>query len=138
MAEQEKIKGSPPGARDSSWLRHAESEIQSAPARLEETAKFLVGLISICLTIFITNSPDEPVVTWVSYCYKVATGLWLLSALLAFFVLYPMSYKFNLDVPAHIKTTFNKITKRKRRLLQLSLVAFLAGLLVSSIAFLMA
>ncbi len=137
MSNQEKIKGSPPSAGESSWLRHAESEIQSAPARLEETAKFLVGLISICLTIFITNPPSG-LPEWTGLWFKVSTALWLASALFAFFVLYPTPYRFNPDAPEDIKATFDTITKYKRRRLQWSLVAFLLGLLVASVMFLVA
>jgi len=132
MSEQQKVKGKAPSTQQSSWVAHAQSAQQKQPERLEETAKFLVGIISICLTIFITNPPDR-LPGWAGHCFKVSTALWLASALLAFFVLYPRPYVFNPDVPAEIEAAFDKVTKHKRLLLQLSLVGFLVGLLVASV-----
>lgn len=47
------LKGSPPDPSDTSWLEHARSEQQQQALRLEETAKYLAGIIAISLTIFI-------------------------------------------------------------------------------------
>jgi len=134
MSEQEKVKGKAPSVKESSWVAHAQSAQQKQPERLEETAKFLVGIISICLTIFITNPPSG-LPEWTGLWFKVSTVLWLVSALLAFFVLYPRSYVFNPDVPAEIEATYQKITAWKRRMLQLSLLGFLVGLVMASLVF---
>jgi len=137
MSEQEKVKGKAPSVKESSWVAHAQSAQQKQPERLEETAKFLVGIISICLTIFITNPPSG-LPEWTGLWFKVSTVLWLGSALLAFFVLYSRSYVFNPDVPAEIEAYHAEVTSWKRKLLRWSLVAFLTGLLVASVVVLVA
>ena len=135
MSTPPKITGTPPSKLDESWRQHLQAEIQRQPERLEETAKFLSGIITISLTIFITN-PARALAEWTSSWFTAAAILWMFSAMLSIFVLFPWRYKLNEDSAVDIKRAYAKITKRKRQILVLSLVAFLVALSLAAYAFL--
>lgn len=130
-----KAKGIPPSKVDESWIEHVQADIQKQPERLEETAKYLTGIISISLTIFISN-PPKGLAAWTSSWFTTATIIWMASAVLSIFVLFPWRYTLNEDSPEDIKRAYAKITKRKRRVLVLTLVAFLLALGLATYAFL--
>ncbi len=88
-----KSKGAP-SDHDKSWLAHAQKEKQEAPKRLEETAKFLVAIVSISLTVFISKRP-EGLAAWTDKAFIGVAVIWMISVLLSFFVLFPWRYKFN-------------------------------------------
>ena len=128
-----KSKGTPSDT-DKSWLAHAQKEKQEAPKRLEDTAKFLVAIISISLTVFIRKRP-EGLADWTDGWFVFATVCWVVSALLSFFVLFPWRYSFNPDSPADIQRAYHRISTTKRTLLFLSLGCFLLALGVAAYAF---
>jgi len=128
-----KSKGTPSEA-DQSWLAFIEKEKQEAPKRLEETAKFLAGIISISLTVFISKRP-EGLADWTGKWLVWAALLWVLSAIASFFVLYPLQYRFTPDSPDDIRRSYGKITRHKRVLLLVSLLLFLAALGMAVVAF---
>lgn len=106
------------------WQKHLVAEVQKEPERLEGAAKFLVGIISISLTIFITNRPDglgEWTGTWLS----AAMGLWLLAAVFGFLVLFPWRYKYNKDSIVDLKNAHKRIVDTKRMFLLMSVICFL-------------
>ncbi|MEZ4957282.1 MAG: hypothetical protein R2825_27235 [Saprospiraceae bacterium] len=125
-----------PTAADQSWLAHAQKEKQETPKRLEDTAQFLVAIISISLTVFISNRP-EGLADWTGGCFVWATVFWVVSALLSFFVLFPWRYPFNPDSPADIQRAYGRISNTKRVLLLLSVGCFLLALGMASFAFMM-
>ncbi len=135
MAKPTNTKGMPPSEAEESWIKHAQTEIQKEPARLEEVAKFLVGVVSISLTIFISKRP-EGLADWTGAWFVTATVLWMLSVLLSFFVLYPLRYRFNEDSPDSIRKAYQKITNHKRMVLVLSLLSFFVALGLAAYAFL--
>jgi predicted CDP-diglyceride synthetase/phosphatidate cytidylyltransferase len=59
---------------------------------------------------------------------KTAVGLWILSLLASFFVLFPKWYEYNKDSVQSIKAMHKRIVKWKSILLILSLVLFLSAL----------
>ena len=130
MALPPKAKSSLPDPEDQSWIEHVQSDIQKAPERVENTAKYLVGIISISLSIFLSNRADKTV-GWAHTGLVIAIAFWLLSALLGFFVLYPWRYSFNPDSPKDIRRAYRKITNTKKTLLVLSLVCFMVALVVA-------
>lgn len=131
-----KAQGSAPDKSNQSWLEHAQKEIQTEPARLEETAKFLVGIISISLTIFISKQP-EGLAAWTKGYFIFSALVWMLATLLSFFVLYPWRYSFNPESPTDIQRAYQRITTTKRVLLTLSIALFLAALGLATYAVLM-
>ena len=116
-----------PSAADQSWITHAQKEKQEAPKRLEEVAKFLVGIISISLTVFITKQP-EGLGQSAKELLSGATIYWFVSIGLCFFVLFPWRYRFNPDSPTDIQRAFKLITDWKYFLLVFSVVAYLIAL----------
>ncbi|MCO6491413.1 MAG: hypothetical protein J5I98_23550 [Phaeodactylibacter sp.] len=130
-----KARASAASETEKSWVNHAQTDIQKEPERLEEAAKFLVGVISISLTIFISNRP-EAIADWTSGWFIAATVIWMLSVVLSFFVLFPWRYKFNEDSPKDIKNAYRRISATKMLLLVLSLGCFFLALVLASYAFL--
>lgn len=123
-----------PTDADKSWLAFIEKEKQEAPKRLEDTAKFLAGIISISLTVFITKRP-EGLAEWTGKWFVWAAVFWVLSAVASFFVLYPLRYDFAPDSPDDIRRAYRKITVHKQILLFVSLLLFLWALGFASYAF---
>ncbi|MEL6943373.1 MAG: hypothetical protein AAFO82_11945, partial [Bacteroidota bacterium] len=54
--------------------------------------------------------------------------LWMVAAVLSFFVLFPTRYDFTQDAPASIKAAFQQAAKVKRSLLRIALICFIIGL----------
>jgi hypothetical protein len=86
--EQEKLIGEKPQPDAEKWHDYGFKMQQDTPARLEDAAKFLAGMISISLTFTIANLNNLLKIfsqsTWIKLCF----GLWLISLVLAFFVIY--------------------------------------------------
>lgn len=119
---------------DKSWLAHAQKEKQEAPKRLEETAKFLVAVISLSLTIFISKRPAE-LPDWTTESFRGVALIWMVSVLLSFGVLFPWPYSFREDSPEDIQRVTTKIATYKYRVLILSVLLFLGGLGLAVLAF---
>lgn len=123
-----------PTDHDKSWLAHAQKEKQEAPKRLEETAKFLVAIISISLTVFISNRP-EGLAAWTDEAVIWAAVIWMISVLLSFFVLFPWRYQFNPESAEDIERAYRKISNAKWLLLVLSVAFYLLALGIAAFAF---
>lgn len=121
------LQGRPPTEHEISWVNHARTEQQNEPARHEETAKFLAGIISISLAIFIDNRPEDAP-AWAQITTTIAALLWMVSALLAFAVLFPRRYRYHADSPDNIEDQWTRIASVKYRLLVASVVFFLIAL----------
>ncbi len=137
MSTPPKASAKKPGADpDQSWKQHVLNDQQKAPERLEDTAKFLVGIISISLTIFISRQP-EGLAHWTKGWFIAATLFWMLSALLSFFVFFPWRYSFHPESMPDIKRAYSKITTTKRTLLILSLGVYFVALGIAAYAYLL-
>ncbi len=136
MAIPPKIKGtqSDKSEVEKSWELFVTEQKQKEAERLEDTAKFLVGIISISLTLFISNRP-ETYEAWLGNSFLIATALWMLSAMLCFFVLFPWRYSYRDDSPESIQSAYRKIAKVKRGILILGVIAFLIALGIASYEF---
>lgn len=130
-----KATSSAPSSSDLSWLAHARQDQQKAPERLEETAKYLSGIVSIALTIFISNRPEDWVTGPTGY-FVAAALLWMFSVVLSAFVLFPWRYSFVADSPDSIRAAYKRVVQTKRWLLVVSMVAFLVGLGIAVRSFL--
>lgn len=119
---------------DRAWLEHYRQEQRNTPARLEETAKYLAGIISISLTIFIDKRPAN-LESWTQGTLTGAAVLWMLSALLSFAVLFPWRYRYREDSPADVRHAHRRVVRVKWTLLLCSVVLFLAALGIGVFAF---
>ncbi|MBF0320443.1 MAG: hypothetical protein HQL01_11640 [Nitrospirae bacterium] len=63
----------------------------------------------------------------------IEVGLWLISLIVSFFVLYPVKYMFNTNSVETIIEMQEKIIRYKRFLLTLSIILYLASLIVLSV-----
>lgn len=129
MAKQEApiLQGQAPSAAELAWLKHAQDEQQKAPERIEEAAKYLAGIVSICLTIFMDKDPRSLISGLDIYLHAVSV-LWMIAVVLSFFVLFPTRYPFTKDSPASIKAAFQQVAKTKRNYLKVAMGCFLFGL----------
>lgn len=121
--------GGPPDDTDKEWLEHARSEQKKALEYLENTAKYLAVLIGVSLTIFLNKQPEQ-LAPFIRLNHSIAAVLWVSAAVFSFFVLFPWRYKYNPDSPSDIKRTFEKIARVKRVLLLISIVLYLAALIL--------
>ncbi len=128
MAEEpETLSGTKATEEDSSWHEYLRSTEQQEPERLEAAAKFLSGMISISLTIFL--STDKELLKEASFSLlTLLVGLWLAALLGCFMVFYPMPYGANKDSAESIKSMHKKIVKKKLVRLAASAICFLLAL----------
>lgn len=112
---------------DQSWLDHFEKTQQETPKRLEDAAKFLTGIISVCLTIFLKLS-NQPLEGIKDILAKGTMLFWFVSVIAALYVLFPHQYKQARDSLTQIKDTHNEIVTHKKRYFYTSVAFFIAGL----------
>jgi hypothetical protein len=131
MTEPQKITSRLPAPDTKEWFRYLREAQQQTPNRLEDAAKFLATMISVSLTIFVsigktTFEGNLPGVL------QLALGLWLLSLLTAFLVLFPWRYRCVGESVQSIKQMHQRVVRTKRWLLvgSLALFFFALGLLV--------
>jgi len=91
---------------------------QEVPKWLEETAKFLVAIVSVSLTVFISKRP-EGLEAWADNSFIWVAVIWIISMLLSFFVLFSWRYNFNPESAEDIERTYCKISNAKWWLLVL-------------------
>ena len=129
-----RAKSTVPKDNDLVWIQHAKDEQRNAPGRIEETAKYLAGVISISLTIFIDKRPLT-LQAWTQIPLSIAAVLWMMAALGSFTVLFPWRYTYREDSPSDIRRAYRRIVKVKMILLAISTVLFLAALSCGIFAF---
>lgn len=126
--EELTLLGRPPDEADKAWRAWVRKNREDAPQRLEEAAKYLSGMISICFTIFL--SVHEKVFEGLERAWQVnwAVPLWLLSVLLTLFVLLPMPYGVNVDSASSIERALQRIVRVKYGLLIAAMLFFVVAL----------
>jgi len=118
-------KASPEAAE---WHKFQREQQQKSPERIEDAAKFLAGMISISLTIFLqvdANAFNDWAGTGI---LNLAVGLWFLSLLAAFVVLFPEPYAYNKSSAEDIQRMIQVVTRFKYRCLLASVVCFMVAL----------
>lgn len=119
------------------WHTFQREQRQKAPERMEDAAKFLAGMISISLTIFLKldenlfkyNLGEWPVI--------VALLLWLVALVAAFIVLFPVPFRYHKSSAEDIERMHGEVTRYKYRWLLISVVAYGLALGVVAGIFLM-
>jgi hypothetical protein len=126
--EEPVLMGRPPDEADIAWRAWLRKTQEEAPQRLEETAKYLSGLISLCFTIFL--SVNKEVFKDLEKAWQVnwAVPLWLLSVVMTLFVLLPLPYGLNADSASSIERALKRITRVKFWILVVAIVFFISAL----------
>lgn len=128
MAETpEHLPTRPPTPDESGWQNWRRSDEQETPKRLEEAAKFCAGLYGITYAILLGHDSDALKHAH-EYALKMVAGLWLVSLLAAFVVVFPMPYAFRADSAASIAAMHGRVVRFKYRLLGLSAGLYLLAL----------
>ena len=109
------------------WHSYLDQLKKEEPKRLEEAAKFLSGMISLSLTIFLSS--DKGIFQDQSPMLLASNVvLWLISLLLAFLVLFPMAYRLNKASSESIEDMHKQAVRRKTYLLAGAVLTFVAAL----------
>lgn len=140
MSEQEEqakiLKAKKATPEIKSWHEYALSSKHREPERLEDAAKYLVGIISVCITLFLQNTPD--VLASQTQSMIVAAGImfWLVALILAFVVIRPKKYPYIKQSAQSIQEMHEKVIHFKNIRLNVSIVFFVIGLLLLVAVFL--
>ncbi len=130
MDEPKKNKSKIPPPDTDSWYEYILKAQQETPNRLEDAAKFLAGMISISLSIFLAVGKTAFEKYADSAGIKAAVILWILSLVFSFLVLFPWRYKYvSVDVE-NIKAVHRRIVYNKYVLLIMSSTFFLGALVI--------
>ena len=113
---------------DQSWIKHQREVQQKTPERIEDAAKFLSGMISISLTIFLKLNPDGFKAVAGSGLLNTAVILWIVSLFCTFLVLFPAPYRYNDSSSASIRQMHQKVVWYKYWLLGLGALFFVGAL----------
>lgn len=130
-----KQKASFPDSEDDYWQKYLRNNQAKEGERLEDAAKFLSGMISISLTIFLKINDAAFVALSQSWYAILVVVLWLLALAGSFLVFFPFGYAVHHAVPSSIEAFHQQMVQRKRRLLLGSTVCFFLALLLLGMAF---
>lgn len=126
----ERLQGEAAPPDTKSWYEHIWKTQQETPARLEEAAKFLSGVISITLTLFLTVGKDSFENVRLKGRAGLATGLWLLSLVLCVLAIFPRRYRYS-DIRVDTMKEMHRQTVRyKYAMLVGAVVLFLTALVI--------
>lgn len=130
--EEPIIYESEPAANDTqSWYEYMWKTEQETPKRLEDTAKFITGLASICITIAVRVGDPQ----FKGTLSTVGTLILFSSLLAAFFVAFSHDYIHQKHSVESYKAMQQKIIIHKQKLLFVAKVLFLCGLFLLMAAF---
>ena len=130
-----RIQGERPDPDTESWYEYTWKTQQETPARLEECAKFLTGVIAITLTLFLTAGKDAFESQQLSGWAGTALGLWLISLVLCILVLFPRRRRYRDDSVESIKEMHQGIVNTKYGMLAAALLLFLTALVILTCLF---
>ncbi|MCP4217764.1 MAG: hypothetical protein GY765_24195 [bacterium] len=123
--EKVKSKSELPPKDAEAWFEYIHQMESQTPGRLEDVAKFLTSMVSISLAVFIAGAGGKlEVNTWTG----IALGIWLLSLLLSFLVMFPIRYEYVSTSVESIKKMHARIVKHKWRMLIAASACFLVAL----------
>ncbi len=116
-----------PNKEDEFWQTYFRDNKVKEPERLEDAAKFLSGMISISLTIFlkINDTAFDNLPKWVMI---FTISFWLISLAGSFLVFFPFQYPVHENAVRSIKDFHTNMVRRKRLLLLGSTVCFFLAL----------
>ncbi len=132
--EEEIIQGIPLSNEDKSWQEYLLKAKQGEIIKIEETAKFMTGLLSIIITLFQLNA-DLFKDTANNSVVMFAIGSWIIALVTAIFVLFPMSYSHSSINISEIPDLHDSIVAKKRNILIISAFCFIIGIILFSYNF---
>ncbi len=121
---------------DEYYLEQAYKDPVESAARIEETAKFLIGATATSSGLFAAAcklSLGKGTVTSITWFLPFL--LWALSILVLVFVLLPHRYKVVRNAPAQYRAAMLEARDRKWRRLVVGAILFIIGLLCATIPF---
>jgi len=113
---------------DKSWERYQWESLQKTPERLEDAAKFLSGVISISLSLFLTLVKATTIELLSGGLGKAAMICWVLSIFACLLVIIPRTYRYSKESLQTYRKAHLKIVRYKLRLLYLSFILFSTAL----------
>ena len=122
---------SPPDAK--SWLEYSWKIQQQVPNRFEDAAKFLVTIVCIVMTLFVTSLNKLKSITDHHLILAFIFLFWLAALFFAFMVLFPHRYTFPSKSVEQIKEMQKQIVKRKKCYFYISVVFFFIPFIVFAI-----
>jgi hypothetical protein len=131
---EEIVSGAPLSNEEKSWQEYFLKGKQAEISKIEETAKFMTGLLSIIIALFQLNADlfkdtsDSPAV-------GCAIAAWIFALIAAIFVLFPMSYPYNTNAISALPIVHESIVSRKRTILKVSAFCFIFGIILFSYNF---
>lgn len=122
-----KIPGQPPGNEKEieRWHNYHRSVQEETPKRLEEAAKVLTGVIALTFTLLLGNKELK---SSAELLIAFSTGLWLLSLVLAFLVVFPRRYKYVSRSSEDIRNMHQRVVRWKFGLLVVSVALYLVAM----------
>lgn len=113
-----------------SCYEHIWKTQQETAARLEEAAKFLSGVISLTLTLFLTVGKDSFENVRLKGWAGIALGMWLVSLVACLCVIFPRRYRYCGISVDSFKQAHAKIVKVKYTILVIGVLLFLFALAI--------
>jgi hypothetical protein len=113
---------------DQSWIKHQREVQQKTPERIEDAAKFLSGMISISLTIFLKLDDTAFEHMNDSAPLNAAVILWVFSLICTFLVLFPAPYSYHDSSAASIRAMHKKVVRYKYGMLGVGAGLFVVAL----------
>lgn len=122
-------KASPAAPADTAWIEFQQKEKQDTLKRLEEAAKYLSGLASVCLSIILGVNKDALAQLSDSAGMKAGIVSWLASILLTLAVVFPFPY-------SYVENSADSIRKMNADIGRIKFILLIAGaaLFVTGIA----
>ncbi|MEZ4941623.1 MAG: hypothetical protein R3D58_12160 [Saprospiraceae bacterium] len=117
----------PPTPEEEAWHVWRRADEQDTPKRLEEAAKFCTGLYGITYAILLGS--DANALRYANEnTLKLVAGLWLVSLVAAFVVIFPLPWVYRSDSAASIAAMHRRVVRFKYRALLLSAGLYLFAL----------
>lgn len=117
---------------EKSWQEHALKMHQSAPEHLENTAKFLGALVSICFTLLVRVNQEVlgmGTVSGLNNWTFSAIVLWFFCIVCCLLVFFPINYRYSKDSAQTIQEAHQRIISYKRWFLKVAAALFVVGIL---------
>jgi hypothetical protein len=117
----------PPTPDEDAWHSWRRADEQETPKRLEEAAKFCAGLYGVTYAILLGSDVDA-LKHANEDTLKLVAGLWLVSLVTAFVVVFPLPWVYRSDSAASIADMHRRVVRFKYRALKLSAGLYLFAL----------
>lgn len=120
---------------EEAWLEHQRQTRQETPARLEEAAKFVSGMISVTFAIFLAPNAEAFKGQEYDPLLIAAVGGWLLSLLAALWVIFPQRYRVADDSAQSIQRMHERVVRWKYAFLAAAVGLYLVALLLTAMVY---